>query len=433
MKSQPDRSGITLLVVRDAGRPVRQLQLSRPMALALPAAAALSISSLVTSMHFHASKTIAELEAEAAALSLTNLRMEMQVADKDQTLLHLRSQVTDLSEEAENIRDRLKNVSELEKQLQSLLNKEKTTPTGATPATTSGSRSGTDKENSAASTLKSSSTAGQKGSVSAAIAPTSASASKTTASTVSTAATSSQEDSSTTKASSVIFVPEPAASPASPAIRFRIGAMRGIIGDTVTPQVGGEYIAVHQNDPFQLIEDTKDDFEEIHSILDEMLSRISNTIHQAKEASTQAAQKQAKQVEAQKQKLDSGVTWPTLSKVISSNFGYRSDPFKSVSAFHAGIDIAAKTGDPVFAALSGEVVAVDQQSARGKYIVVKHPNGLETWYMHLSGMNVSPGEKVIKGQKIGLVGSTGRSTGPHLHFQVVKQNNPVNPLTYVKP
>ncbi|MFF2911840.1 M23 family metallopeptidase [Paenibacillus sp. NPDC057934] len=425
MKSQPDRSGITLLVVRDAGRPVRQLQLSKPMALALPAAAALSISSLVTSMHFHASKSIADLEAEAAALSLNNLRMEMQVADKDQTLSHLRSQVTELSEEAENIRDRLKNVSELEKQLQSLLDKEKTTPTSLPSAAASGSQPGMDKNNSVASTTKSSSTAitGKENSASAAIDLTSAA--QTTLNTGS-----SQGDSSTTTASSVIFVKEPAD---SPAIRFRIGAMSGIIGDTVTPQVGGEYIAVYQNDPFQLIENTKDDFEEIHSILDEMLSRISNTIHQAKEASTQAAQKQAKQVEAQKQKLESGVTWPTLSKVISSNFGYRSDPFKSVSAFHAGIDIAAKNGDPVFAALSGEVVAVDQQGARGKYIVVKHPNGLETWYMHLSGMNVSPGEKVAKGQKIGLVGSTGRSTGPHLHFQVVKQNNPVNPLSYVKP
>ncbi|WP_281364533.1 M23 family metallopeptidase [Paenibacillus agri] len=433
MKSQPDKSGITLLVVRDAGRPVRQLQLSRPMALALPAAAALSISSLVTSMHFHASKSIAELEAEAAALSLNNLRMEMQVADKDQTLLHLRSQVAELSEEAENIRDRLKNVSELEKQLQSLLDKEKTTPAGAPSAAASGSRSGMNKDNSVASNANSSSAATASKGSSASAAVNLSSASKATANSVSKTAGSRQEDSSTTTASSVIFVPEPANSPASTAIRFRIGAMSGIIGDTVTPQVGGEYIAVHQNDPFQLIEDTKDDFEEIHSILDEMLGRISNTIHQAKEASTQAAQKQAKQVEAQKQKLDSGVTWPTLSKVISSNFGYRSDPFKSVSAFHSGIDIAAKTGDPVFAALSGEVVAVDQQSARGKYIVVKHPNGLETWYMHLSGMNVSPGEKVAKGQKIGLVGSTGRSTGPHLHFQVVKQNSPVNPLTYVKP
>lgn len=89
MKTQPDHNRITLLVVREAGRPVRQLQISKPLALAIPAAAALSISSLVTSMHFHASRSIAELEAEAASLSLTNLRMEMKVADKEQTLQQL--------------------------------------------------------------------------------------------------------------------------------------------------------------------------------------------------------------------------------------------------------------------------------------------------------------------------------------------------------
>lgn len=65
--------------------------------------------------------------------------------------------------------------------------------------------------------------------------------------------------------------------------------------------------------------------------------------------------------------------------------------------------------------------------------MIKHSNGLETWYMHLQAMNVSAGDMVNKGQKIGLLGNTGRSTGPHLHFQVVKQNKTVDPLDYVKP
>ncbi|MNW10087.1 Murein DD-endopeptidase MepM [compost metagenome] len=71
--------------------------------------------------------------------------------------------------------------------------------------------------------------------------------------------------------------------------------------------------------------------------------------------------------------------------------------------------------------------------ARGKYIIIKHTNGLETWYMHLNAMTVAVGDKVSKGQQIGMLGNTGRSTGPHLHFQVVKQNKAVNPLGYVKP
>lgn len=471
MKSQTDRNGITLLVVRDAGRPVRQLQLSKPMALALPAAAALSISSLVTSMHFHASKSIAELEAEAAALSLSNLKMEMQVSDKDQKLSQLRGQVTELSEEAENIRDRLKNVSELEKQLQTLLNKEKGAASGtgdgtgakagASPTTSSAIPTGTDRASVYDATAY-------------VAANSNAAKSRTYVTTVQSVSpelganvalhTGIKQAADDSAAPQIPLSPGAAPksstawtsveSPLSDTIRFRIGAISGIIGSSPPPQVGGEYIAVHENDPFQLVEAARDDFEEIHSILDEMVNRISKTIHAAREASLQvereAAQKLESQklkaltqkqpletpkanLEGQKQGLSSNVIWPTLSRIISSNFGYRSDPFKSVSAYHSGIDIAGKTGDPVYAALDGEVAAADQQGARGKYIVIKHPNGLETWYMHLSGMNVSPGQKVTKGQTIGKVGSTGRSTGPHLHFQVVKQNTPVNPLAYVKP
>ncbi|MNI63760.1 Murein DD-endopeptidase MepM [compost metagenome] len=83
--------------------------------------------------------------------------------------------------------------------------------------------------------------------------------------------------------------------------------------------------------------------------------------------------------------------------------------------------------------MDGEVTASEQMGARGKYIIIKHANGLETWYMHLNGMSVSAGDKVSKGQQIGTLGNTGRSTGPHLHFQVVKQNKAVNPLGYVSP
>ncbi|ASA26067.1 M23 family metallopeptidase [Paenibacillus donghaensis] len=344
MKSQTDHNRITLLVVREAGRPVRQLQLSKPLALALPAVAVLSLSSLVTSMHFHASQSISQLEAEAAALTLTNLKMEMKVADKDQDLLQLRSQVTDLSEEAETIKDKLRSVSELEQQLQTLIDTSKGEVSGDSAA-------------------------------------------------------------SGTSAS----------------------------GSVDTDQMGGEYIAVHQQETLHLAQVTKDDFAEIRTLLDEMMNSITATITEAKEANEAKANLEAKKIQAEKQRLLPAVIWPTKSKVMTSSFGYRTDPFKGSSAFHSGIDIAGSIGDPVYAAMEGEVTAVDQQGARGKYIILKHPNGLETWYMHLSGMLVSPGDTVQKGEKIGLLGSTGRSTGPHLHFQVVKHNKTVNPLTYVKP
>ncbi|WP_440835327.1 peptidoglycan DD-metalloendopeptidase family protein [Paenibacillus sp. 22594] len=383
MKNQPDHNRITLLVVREAGRPVRQLQLSKPLALALPAAAALSLSSLVTSMHFHASRSISELEAEAAALSLTNLRMEMKVADKDQALLQLRSQVTELSEEADSIKDKLKSVSELEQQLQSLIDK------GSSPAASGKEKSSAPK-------------------------------------------TSSTVDPSTPAAGTVLS--PPAETHYSGGASFSaVSAAAASPDGTFTPQVGGEYIAVYPNDSLELVRETKDDYEEIRGMLDEMMSRIPVTITEAQKANTAKANLQAKKAIAEKARLAPAVIWPTQSKVITSSFGYRSDPFNGTSAYHSGIDIAGSIGDPVYAAMDGVVTAAEQMGARGKYIIIKHDNGLESWYMHLNGMLVSPGTKVSKGQKIGLLGNTGRSTGPHLHFQVVKQNKPVNPLGYVQP
>lgn len=378
MKRQPDPNRITLLVVRDAGRPVKQLQISKPLAFALPAAAALSLSSLVTSMHFHASKSISELEAEAAALSLTNLRMEMKVAEKDKDLSQLRTQVSELSEEAEDIKDKLKSVNALEQELQALINKSK----GTDPATESNA-SKTEKpaaEESKAGTLQSASISDLSSRNSSPV-PIEASFSQT----------------------------------------------------TLPSQVGGEYIAVYQNEAQHMVEETKDDFAEIHGMLDEMVKSITQTITQAEHENNVQANLQAKKARAEKAKLNATALWPTTSRVISSSFGYRSDPFKGLSAFHSGVDIAGNLGDPIYAALGGEVMAAEQMGARGKYIVIKHSNGLETWYMHLKGMNVSAGDTVTKGQIIGLLGNTGRSTGPHLHFQVVKQNKTVNPLSYVKP
>ncbi|KUP20564.1 peptidoglycan DD-metalloendopeptidase family protein [Paenibacillus sp. DMB5] len=402
MKPQHKDNRITLLVVREAGRPVRQLQLSKPLALALPAAAALSISSLVTSMHFHASRSIAELEAEAASLSLANLRMEMKVADKDQTLQQLRSQVTELSEEAEVIKDKLKSVSELEAELQSLIDTEEATGTDSDADMDSASISG--------------------------IPPVSASGNAFAATAAGPSA------GSRTAALNTGPQVSPAAALASlPAISFRLGAISGAISSTVTPQVGGEYIAVYQDDPLGMVQEARDDYEEIRSLLDEMLASLSATITEAKEVRDTEAQLKASQALAEKARLAPAVIWPTRSKIITSSFGYRSDPFKRISAYHSGIDIAGSIGDPIYAAMEGEVTASDQMGARGKYIIIKHANGLETWYMHLNSMTVSAGDKVGKGEQIGTLGNTGRSTGPHLHFQVIKQNKAVNPLGYVKP
>ncbi|WP_275262019.1 peptidoglycan DD-metalloendopeptidase family protein [Paenibacillus tepidiphilus] len=409
MKNQPDHNRITLLVVREAGRPVRQLHLSKPLALALPAVAALSLSSLVTSMHFHASRSIAELEAEAAALQLSNVQMEIQAQDKDKTLQLLRSQVTELSEEADSIKEKLQNVNELERQLQSLIEQEQGTPeeTDRNQEASAAWRSpGVQPGSTAVSTAKYSVFAGGSSAAGHLVAPAV------------------RDAAGTAYAGAVL---------ASEALQFRLSLVNAAAGRTVLPQVGGEYIAVYEEDPLKLARETRDDYEEIRSMLDEMLTSISSTITAVEEANQAEAKLAARQKQAEQKRLAQPVLWPTSSKVITSSFGYRSDPFEGVSAYHSGIDIAGNIGDPIYAAMDGTVTASEQMGARGKYIILKHSNGLETWYMHLNGMTVSAGDKVIKGQKIGTLGNTGRSTGPHLHFQVVKQNKPVNPLNYVKP
>ncbi|AOZ92312.1 M23 family metallopeptidase [Paenibacillus crassostreae] len=182
--------------------------------------------------------------------------------------------------------------------------------------------------------------------------------------------------------------------------------------------VGGEFIAVSTSDIINLSEEIKDDYEDLRKLLDTMESNVPRTIEKAQET----------------QNMLAGIPniWPTSSHVISSSFGYRKDPFTGVAAYHAGIDISGDTGDPIYAAGAGTVLEADKQGARGLYIKIQHPDGLQTSYMHLSDIKVSVGDRISKGEVIGELGNTGRSTGAHLHFQVEKKNNVVNPLNYIK-
>ncbi|WP_029192312.1 M23 family metallopeptidase [Paenibacillus harenae] len=123
--------------------------------------------------------------------------------------------------------------------------------------------------------------------------------------------------------------------------------------------------------------------------------------------------------------------WPTRSKRLTSGFGYRSDPFTGRIAFHAGIDITGKLGDPVFSAADGTVEEIGFDASYGRYIVIEHIGGLQSAYMHLKQVTVSEGDLVAKGDKIALLGTSGRSTGPHLHFQIMQKNEPVNPLPFL--
>jgi len=123
--------------------------------------------------------------------------------------------------------------------------------------------------------------------------------------------------------------------------------------------------------------------------------------------------------------------WPTVSTRVTSSFGYRKDPFSRRTAYHAGIDIAGKSGDPVYAAAEGVVVDAGFDRGQGYYVTIRHEGGLKTNYFHLQKYLVKKGQRVEQGEKIGLLGSTGRSTGPHLHFEVVKNGKNVDPMTYL--
>lgn len=116
---------------------------------------------------------------------------------------------------------------------------------------------------------------------------------------------------------------------------------------------------------------------------------------------------------------------------LTSNFGTRVHPVTGKSKFHKGIDIGAPHGSPVYAYSSGTVIYSGFMSGYGNFIAINHGNGLVTRYGHLSARQVKVGQKVSTGQKIGAVGSTGVSTGPHLHFEVLINGSFKNPLNYL--
>ncbi len=126
--------------------------------------------------------------------------------------------------------------------------------------------------------------------------------------------------------------------------------------------------------------------------------------------------------------------WPCpSSSTISSTFGSREAPLEGASSNHQGIDISASTGSSIIAAAAGEVVISTYSSSAGNYVMINHGGGVYTVYMHCSSLSVSEGDNVSQGQKIATVGSTGYSTGPHLHFGIRSDGEYVNPLNYVSP
>ncbi|WP_430442649.1 peptidoglycan DD-metalloendopeptidase family protein [Sphingorhabdus contaminans] len=123
---------------------------------------------------------------------------------------------------------------------------------------------------------------------------------------------------------------------------------------------------------------------------------------------------------------------PAAVMMMSSGFGYRSDPFTGAGAMHNGLDFKGPIGTPILAAADGRITFAGSQGGYGNTIEITHANGLVTRYAHLSGFNVRHGQKVARGAQIARMGSTGRSTGSHLHFEVRLNGQAINPRKFLE-
>lgn len=175
-----------------------------------------------------------------------------------------------------------------------------------------------------------------------------------------------------------------------------------------------------------------------------VLDAINSDIASAK-ADQAAKEKEAARIQNEIKKLleaqnpnskltyTSGMVWPCPGyKTLTSYFGRRFHPVLKIYRSHNGIDVAAPSGANIIAAASGEVITSEYSSSYGNYVVINHGSGVTTLYAHMSVRKVSKGAKVSQGQTIGLVGSTGISTGPHLHFEVSLNGTRQDPQSYVK-
>lgn len=164
-----------------------------------------------------------------------------------------------------------------------------------------------------------------------------------------------------------------------------------------------------------------------HEIIREGLE----TLADAADAQEQSLQGLITHLEDQAVRL---VRTPSVSPTrgwVTSTFGYRASPYTGGREFHKGLDIAGRMGTPIYAPADGEVIYATSKRSLGKAVKMRHGYGIETVFGHMQETLVKPGESVKRGQQIGLMGSTGRSTGPHLHYAVLVNGKPVNPRNYI--
>ncbi|MBD0379569.1 M23 family metallopeptidase [Paenibacillus sp. WST5] len=181
--------------------------------------------------------------------------------------------------------------------------------------------------------------------------------------------------------------------------------------------VGGTEVPVNSQEVSQLVSSTKQDLSSLVGDINALLANLTES--------------EAKLKEAERLRNITPTLWPTDSRNITSGFGIRKDPFTQKPTMHTGLDLDGELNDAVYVTAAGKVVQAGYDNQHGYHIIVDHTRGLRTVYMHLNKMLVKRGESVTKGQKIGLMGTTGRSTGTHLHYEVHKNGVEINPSPYL--
>jgi murein DD-endopeptidase MepM/ murein hydrolase activator NlpD len=165
--------------------------------------------------------------------------------------------------------------------------------------------------------------------------------------------------------------------------------------------------------------------------LQSQIDSLSAQLKAQEEAARKAAEQNNQSYTGTGSTATGSFTWPCPSSTyIASGFGLRIHPIFGTERYHNGVDISANSGASVVAADSGTIAIATYSSSYGNYIMIYHSNGTSTLYAHMSSLAVSAGDTVTKGETIGYVGSTGWSTGPHLHFEIAVNGTRVNPLNY---
>jgi murein DD-endopeptidase MepM/ murein hydrolase activator NlpD len=232
-----------------------------------------------------------------------------------------------------------------------------------------------------------------------------------------------------------VAAPRPAAAPAGP---LRI---RGRVGDGLywslraagaSPQVAAQYLAALATEIDVGAVGPQDGFDMVlganRELLYAGLDRVADSDLQLVKWNTGGRTAWIDAANAARPApVADGMAWPVAGH-ITSYFGYRYHPILHFSRFHAGVDFGASWGSPIVAAADGQVAAAGWVGGYGRQVRIWHGGGLTTTYSHMSEIAAAPGSFVRRGQLIGYVGSSGLSTGPHLHYEVLKDGTPVNPL-----